>query len=667
VVGVAHHQCRQNDWKRTHQWRLSFSRAETVLLNSWTPKQQIVYHILRFLLQDSPQIKLSDGKRHKTLSRYHLKTLMMWTCESKHSSWWQPENVVQLSAGLMRRLVIQYKSSNWKGYFVTASNLLECEVSLSVIGQLTAFTEVKYLTDWLIDNYIYKCAKQCLKDTNSDAKLLDVMSSLVEYKQFNSRLSSFINTGKAVVFISEVFSNPPSILDGKDAEKYYEELGQVDNRLQPLFIAMLCLKQINTDDIMSEQTINLLSAFLTKFDQKLRTTEEETSTKSMLHKAIRLMQISVEQSTVDYTSSAILFVLSFIYLRRTKKVDDGDGDVVRRLANVYLAVMYHLAGYYQAALRHCKRVITVHESTHVIDGFTLPKLDDDIDNILGLAVLYQYMRQHATIYLSSLPLNANAVSVQSFTYYLMFLVRLASVNRNDKLHNLLMKRYKFCLLQTSKMFSADFLLFYVATKKWQSADRDVRCIKTFNSLSLKCCAAELRRLLLLLSVEQMTVFRQGIFHDYQSVCNIATSDVEALYAHLCGQYEQCLQMSQKNVSCLWSQTNYFPIPIFGCMLHLMSDDVTSLAALSQLNHFDVTKIYATFHQLTLSLYLVVETKLKLSSPLTSLVKELHRVKELHCRLPTRRVCDRLLLLFIYRKALKKITGHSTNNCTSVNR
>jgi len=40
VVPVSH-PCYRDD---TDQWRLSFSRAEVILLNSWTPLQQIVYH-----------------------------------------------------------------------------------------------------------------------------------------------------------------------------------------------------------------------------------------------------------------------------------------------------------------------------------------------------------------------------------------------------------------------------------------------------------------------------------------------------------------------------------------------------------------------------------------------------------------------------------------------
>jgi len=48
VVGVAHRQCRQHELMGGHQWRMSFSRAEIVLLNSWTPVQQIMYHLLEF-------------------------------------------------------------------------------------------------------------------------------------------------------------------------------------------------------------------------------------------------------------------------------------------------------------------------------------------------------------------------------------------------------------------------------------------------------------------------------------------------------------------------------------------------------------------------------------------------------------------------------------------
>ena len=88
VVGVAHRQCRQHEWIRKHQFRLSFSRAEIVLINSWMPVQQIVYHLLRVFMKTERSTDSADNYGSATLSNYHIKTLMLWACELKTRSWW---------------------------------------------------------------------------------------------------------------------------------------------------------------------------------------------------------------------------------------------------------------------------------------------------------------------------------------------------------------------------------------------------------------------------------------------------------------------------------------------------------------------------------------------------------------------------------------------------
>lgn len=45
MVGAVHPICKGKDVENRFQWRLSFSRAEIVLVNSWLPVQQIVYHV----------------------------------------------------------------------------------------------------------------------------------------------------------------------------------------------------------------------------------------------------------------------------------------------------------------------------------------------------------------------------------------------------------------------------------------------------------------------------------------------------------------------------------------------------------------------------------------------------------------------------------------------
>jgi len=65
VVPVAHRRCRQDEWMNTHQCRLSFARAEIVLLNSWIPVQQIVYHMLRVFVKTE---RLTDSANNSDVA-----------------------------------------------------------------------------------------------------------------------------------------------------------------------------------------------------------------------------------------------------------------------------------------------------------------------------------------------------------------------------------------------------------------------------------------------------------------------------------------------------------------------------------------------------------------------------------------------------------------------
>ena len=101
VVGVAHRQCRQHEQKAKYQWRLSFSRAEILLLNSWMPVQQIVYHMLRYFVKIERLADSANNSGAGTLSNYHIKTLMLWACERKPKSWWTENlNLVRICVEL---------------------------------------------------------------------------------------------------------------------------------------------------------------------------------------------------------------------------------------------------------------------------------------------------------------------------------------------------------------------------------------------------------------------------------------------------------------------------------------------------------------------------------------------------------------------------------------
>jgi len=164
VVHVAHPQCRQDEWMSKCQHRLSFSRAEVVLLSRCMPVQQIVYHILRFFVKTERLTDIADstGSGRKIFSNYHIKTLMLWACEVKPQRWWTDDvDVVRMSTKLLHIFADWLKNKLCPHYFVNNCNLINSTVFSDIIAsQLMSITE-SWLSTWFVNNYLRKCAQLC--------------------------------------------------------------------------------------------------------------------------------------------------------------------------------------------------------------------------------------------------------------------------------------------------------------------------------------------------------------------------------------------------------------------------------------------------------------------------------------------------------------------------
>jgi len=161
VVGVAHRLLRQDEWIGKHQWRLSFSRAEIALLNSCTPVQQIVYHMLRIFMKTE---RLTDSEVG-TFSNCHVKTLMLWACELKPRSWWTDDlNLVRICVELLHTLAVWLTDARCQNYFISSCNLFD-QFENSGDAKVTANRLMSvtraWFCQWCIDNYIHKCAQLC--------------------------------------------------------------------------------------------------------------------------------------------------------------------------------------------------------------------------------------------------------------------------------------------------------------------------------------------------------------------------------------------------------------------------------------------------------------------------------------------------------------------------
>ena len=211
VVRVAHRQCRQDEWLGKHQHRLSFSRAEIVLINSWSPVQQIIYHMLRYFVKTEELTDCADSSGAKLLSNYHIKTLMLWACEMKSSNWWTDDvNLVRICVQLLHILADWLSYGYCPHYFINSCNLVDNSFILTNIRDQLMSVDETWLSKWFVCNYIQKylqgndCPQNISRlfdDVTTTAKLQNGLSALVAWRQNISLLDLCLECAYAEVKI----------------------------------------------------------------------------------------------------------------------------------------------------------------------------------------------------------------------------------------------------------------------------------------------------------------------------------------------------------------------------------------------------------------------------------------------------------------------------------
>jgi len=333
-----------------------------------------------------------------------------------------------------------------------------------------------------------------------------------------------------------------------------------------------------------------------------------------------------------------------------------DSDSIYCLANVYLAVLYYITGQYQTAIDHCTLVTRSQDhsqcSSHVVQGELLPKIDDDIDNVLGLAVLYQHVRTAA---LNQRQPHVSVFTTELFAYYLH--MKYISANMCDRFmpssSTDKFRRYEMCISDTPQPFISDVLLFVSLSRLLKQKSQEPIIIPTEHN------ASDLSELLQKSAVEHLTTFRQLVARDFGSVATIVTTDFEALYAYKRGDYQRCLQLSTQNVHTLLDGVNVPSIPTYPEFIQLLDDDIVSLTALTLIvnpNCRDVHSNYVFISQPTLSLYLMTQCQLKLRHSVTSLAQTLDYIEVAQRRHGADSTLDQLTLKLIERKVVLYISS-----------
>jgi len=375
--------------------------AAQVLINSWMPVQQIVYHVLRVFVKTERLTESTDNSEAGTLSNYHIKTLMLWACELKPRSWWTEDvSLVRICVELLHDLAVWLTEAMCPHYFINNCNLVDIFFGLEMIRSRLKSISKSCLLSWFVNTYIRKCAQLCpqnvsrlFEDVSTINELRNAVTAVVDWRQY-STLSRRIKVSSWAEIQIMFYVYTPSLIV-RSLPFWLTELRKVDTNLLPFFVVLLHASSSGLNDEM----VDVLALVVAGQAIEPQHCYNRRSSVLLLSKAIRLMKAVDDKPESRSTVQLIAIELSKMYLYRALKCEDSDSDSIYCLANVYLAVLYYTTGQYQTAIDHCTLVMRsqYHSqcSSHVVQGELLPKIDDHIDTVLGLAVFYKHVRMAA--------------------------------------------------------------------------------------------------------------------------------------------------------------------------------------------------------------------------------------------------------------------------------
>src|SRR6218665_1887823 len=207
-VVYSQHRAYRNDER---QWRLSFSVAEVILLQSWTKTQQIVYHLLRFFAKRE-LIKEDCPKEDEVLCTYNLKTLMLWTCENMSPEWWDSSPVIATCCELLNILSDWLKRIHCPNYFIPEANLFHLPPTSTLLHQterrINDFRNHGILCRWFVNNYtlpITGTQFQFLNTRKVTPDFMDYVLPLLEHRKFTMPISVEMVVGSQFYTSSEFY------------------------------------------------------------------------------------------------------------------------------------------------------------------------------------------------------------------------------------------------------------------------------------------------------------------------------------------------------------------------------------------------------------------------------------------------------------------------------
>ena len=667
VVQAVHPLCKQNEWMSKHQWRLSFSRAEVTLLNSWTPVQQMVYHLLRFVLKREVFPKTDEYSPDSLkLSNYHVKTLMLWECEQKPQTWWSVESsLVRLCSSLLQKLYDCVENRCCQHYFVGNCNLLDHleDTSFVICNSLNGLIDASVLLNWFVENYIREFAQCCpaevsagFEDICTTGKLQTAINFLAGFELKSSlfhRMMESIFWPEYYVLVMRQFGNivsKPFLIHMIEATSL-----PLHSRHYSVAVASLHAALNISIHGLSEDLLEVLWALFNPCTPAIASSLcVESESLISIKKAIKLATLSSDRSNA---MEMLHNEMSKAYLHHsfTSGIES-----TYQVVHVLLAVLYYKSLHYQEAIDHCKQVLNMvmghkRDCAGTIGAEYLPQIDERVDAVFGLMMLYQRIRRNALSFYDQLQIDnidSPALSIDLLAWYL-YAQSSSMVNTES---SEVSAAYRQHLCQTRRPLLSDILLFKAVEMR---ANETCTAVPFVEARTAKNEKSAMNTTLLVTMLEQVALEKLIAVRQLTSEQFPVVNEFEVLYAYKCGLFKECLRICRSNVStlvCGGFQRSQPYLIAFPELLSLLDGELVSLFGIIRLLRPTNTISFLSHHpklwsisMLTLSLYLMVQCLRKTSS--RPPVQELKLIRFVHDHVFTDEVkdfLDRMVLKLCYR-------------------
>jgi len=584
VVYAQHRSCRNDKL----QWRLSFSFAEVILLQSWSQVQQIAYHLLRFLAKRE-LIQNNCPKEDEVLCTYHLKTLMLWTCEEMPTKWWRSATIIAICCELLKKLFEWLKNGYCPNYFIPEANLFNEQwnqkLRQQTESQLNKFCKSTILCDWFVENYIrlftrrHIIVKEVTNRRDAASHLMDCILLLFKFRK-DTQLESLnmmlsfrfkschvtcrhnikhrLTAGLRQSFdigcglknldarTSETMSCLPTI-EKVLCFTYY------DNVLHILHAAY----GIGCGEISWENRIFVDLVIAISMQPKVIRSHYHNFPKAYTAQGGRVQFLYAYDLLKNlaglnsFSEFRLLVLMAKEFLRRALEYENSESNGIAPTALAYLAALHFATAEYQLAIRFCQSVLsdqTFQKDEEILNAGCLLFIDD-IARIVGLCLLHTRITENDFQYNARRLYLDLRLSSDVFACCLLLLSAESIFKCVDFHHNLPGSSFPideyFKTLIKSKHVASMTLVSNFSTARQIVYRRPVSLAEAnlviLNSLSVK---ETILNLLLEYALDNMSFFETVLGEDFDIQFNVVDC-YRALYLYNCRKYEKMISLCQR--------------------------------------------------------------------------------------------------------------------------